>query len=208
MPSRRLVATLVAVVLVAPFVLSGAALAAPPTRSTWDLSRLPAAARENVRAAIADVVPSARPVLRRVRGLVSIDDRTSRCRRGEWSCSYAGSGEDGGWGIHLDARTTSASQPSNRFLVLHEIGHAVWGLVLDDAGRRAFVGAVHAALGGRPCVRGDGAACAGTQEVFADEFARFAGGFAVSMSWYDTPPLLDSDTFASLLPPDTEGTSS
>jgi hypothetical protein len=75
----------------------------------------------------------------------------------------------------------------------------VWGLLLDDAQHRAFARAVRAALHGKPCVDGLGRPCAPLQEVFADEFARFAGDFAVSMSFYWTPPIFDAATFGSLV---------
>ena len=110
----------------------------------------------------------------------------------------SGPSVDGGWEIHLDAQTTSATFPSNRFLVYHEIGHAVWGLLLDDAHHRAFAHAVRVALHDKACIDGLGRPCATLPEIFADEFARFAGGFAASMSFYWTPPIFDAATFASL----------
>ena len=47
----------------------------------------------------------------------------------------------GSWQIHLDAQTTAFTYPSNRFIVYHEIGHAVWELVLGPAGRNSFTDA-------------------------------------------------------------------
>jgi hypothetical protein len=36
-------------------------------------------------------------------------------------------------------------------------------------------------------------------EMFADELARYVGEFAVSMSYYCTPPLLDTAAFGALV---------
>ncbi len=62
-----------------------------------------------------------------------------------------------------------------------------------------FVRAVRAALHGGACVTDRGQPCAALPEMFVDEFARYACGFAVSMTYYRTPPLLDATTFGELL---------
>jgi hypothetical protein len=173
--------------------------AAASRAGTWLFAGLAPAARAAVQADLAQVVPAARPLLQSLAGAVELDSAVSHCRGAATSCSTPHSGVDGRWGIHLDAQTTSATYPSNRFLVYHEIGHAVWGLLLDDAHHQAFARAVRAALHGRPCVDGLGRPCAALGEVFADEFARFAGDFAVSMSFYWTPSIFDPTTFHSLV---------
>jgi hypothetical protein len=61
--------------------------------------------------------------------------------------------------------------------------------------------AVSRALRGRPCTNDQGRACAVLHEMFADEFARYVGGFAPSMSYYCTTPLLDPLTFAAVMDP-------
>jgi hypothetical protein len=165
---------------------------------TW-LFGLPAPARANVQSDLADVRPAAQPLMWRLAGMISFDDHVAVCPSPTASCSYPGSGLDGRWGIHLDARTTAFTFPSNRFLVYHEIGHAVWGLQLGAAGRSAFADDVRRALRGRPCINDQGRPCAVLTEMFADEFARYAGAFAVSMSYYCTPPLLDPATFGRLV---------
>jgi hypothetical protein len=151
---------------------------------SWLLVGLTGTARASVRDDLAAAVPAVRPILGSLAQAVSIDASTRDCPSGAPSCSYRGQGIDGRWGIHLDAQVTAATYQGNRFIVYHEIGHAVWGLLLTDRNRRDFVAAVRAALHGRPCVNGRGRPCADIQEVFADEFARYAGGFAVSMSFY------------------------
>jgi hypothetical protein len=173
--------------------------AEPAPASGWRFAGLAPAARAAVEADLAQLVPAARPLVHSLASAVVFDSAVSHCRGAATSCSLAKSGIGGQWGIHLDAQTTSATFPSNRFLVYHEIGHAVWGLLLDDAHRRAFADAVRVALHGKPCVNGLNRPCAILPEVFADEFARFAGGFAVSMSFYWTPPIFDAATFGSLV---------
>jgi hypothetical protein len=159
-----------------------AAIIVPPRRSAaagadgWRYAGLAAVARTAVAADLAQIVPAAGPLLQSLAGVVAFDAATSRCRGAATSCSIPNTGGDGRWGIHLDAHTTSATFPSNRFLVYHEIGHAVWDLRLDDGHHRAFADAVRAALHGKPCVDGLGRSCAALPEVFADEFARFARG--------------------------------
>jgi hypothetical protein len=196
--TRRLAVVAATLLLLVPSVVTPSATARSPQRTGWAFGDLSGAPRANVLDDLGRVVPTARLVLRLLEGQVSFDRDTDACHGAE-SCSYARQGVDGRWGVHLDRQTLAARLPANRFIVLHELGHAVWHLVLDDSGRRAFVSAVHEALGGGPCLRDDGAPCAVVEEVFADEFARFAGGFAVSMSWYETPPLLDARAFASVL---------
>ena len=65
--------------------------------------------------------------------------------------------------------------------------------------RRAFADAVSRALHGRACINDQGRPCAVLPEMFADEFARYVGGFAASMSYYCTPPLLDAVAFGVVL---------
>jgi hypothetical protein len=172
--------------------------ASPSHGTTW-LFDLPAQARGAVQIDVAGVRPATRPLLQRLAGMTSFDDHVDQCRPPATSCSTPGSGVDGRWGVHLDADTTRFTYPSNRFLVYHEIGHAEWGLLLGPNGQRAFADAVSRALRGRPCVNDQGGPCAVLQEMFADEFARYVGGFKASMSYYCTPPLLDAVAFAAVL---------
>jgi len=173
--------------------------AAESPADAWLFVGLAPAAVAAVQVDLAQVVPAARPLLHSLAGAVEFDSTVSHCRGAATSCSIPHSGLDARWGIHLDAQTTSATYPSNRFLVYHEIGHAVWGLLLDDAHHQAFARAVRTALRGRPCIDGLGRPCAALGEVFADEFARFAGDFAVSISFYWTPSIFDTATFGGLV---------
>jgi hypothetical protein len=170
----------------------------PSPEAAWSVA-LPPRARTSVQADLSSVTPASGPLLERLAGMVSFDDQVAQCRRPAVSCSSSGSGLDGRWGIHLDAQTTAFTYPSNRFLVYHEIGHAAWGLLLGSADRRAFEAAVHRALRGRPCINDQGRPCAVLPEMFADEFARYVGGFAASMSYYCTPPLLDAAAFGAMV---------
>ena len=199
MTTHRLAALALTALFGAIPVASLATAAGPPQAGTWRFFDVAPAMRAAIETDLARVVPAAQPVVQSVAGAVAFDSEISHCRHPAQSCSIAHSGADGRWGIHLDAQTTSATFPSNRFLVYHEIGHAVWGLVLDDSHRRAFADAVRAALHGRRCVDDLGRPCAVLGEIFADEFARYAGGFAVSMSYYWTPSLLDPATFGALV---------
>jgi hypothetical protein len=159
----------------------------PPSPGTTWLFDLPPRARTSVHVDLAAVRPATRPLLQRLAGMVSFDDHVVLCRPPATSCSSSGSGLDGRCGIHLDADTTAFTYPSNRFLVYHEIGHAEWVLLLGPAGQRAFAQGVARALRGRPCINDQGRPCAVLSEMFADEFARYVGGFTASMSYYCTP---------------------
>lgn len=196
--TNRVAALVLAVVLVGGVAHTVAGKESGSAARTWRFD-LPSPARAAVQVDLVQVVPAARPVVGRVAGMVAFDDDVAFCRPPAASCSRAETGLDGRWGVHLDRDTTAGTFPSNRFLVYHEIGHAVWGrlLTLDD--RRAFARAVSAALHGRPCINDQGRPCAALPEMFADEFARYAGGFAVSMSYYCTPALLDPTTFGALV---------
>jgi hypothetical protein len=170
----------------------------PSQGTTW-LFDLPPRARAAIDVDVAAVRPAARPLLQRLAGMVSFDDHVTQCLPPATSCSTSGSGVDGRWGIHLDADTTAFTYPSNRFLVYHEIGHARWKLLLGPDGQQAFAEAVSRALRGQPCINDQGRPCAVLPEMFADEFARYVGGFAASMSYYCTPPLLDAVAFGAVL---------
>jgi hypothetical protein len=165
---------------------------------TWRFD-LPSAARAAVWVDLVQVVPAARPVVDRLAGMVAFDDDVAFCRPPAASCSQAGTGLDGRWGVHVDRDTTAMTFPSNRFLVYHELGHAEWGLLLTPNDHRAFGRAASAALHGRRCINDQGGPCAVLPEMFADEFARYVGGFAASMSYYCTPPLLDTVAFGAVL---------
>lgn len=196
--TNRLGALTLTAVLVGGAVHTAAGSESDPGPRTWRFG-LPSAARAAVQLDLAQVVPAARPVVERLAGMVAVDDDVTLCRPPAVSCSQAGTGVDGRWGIHLDRDTTAMTYPSNRFLVYHELGHAVWGLLLTPGSHQAFAIAVRAALHGRRCIHDQGRPCAVLPEMFADEFARYAGGFAVSMSYYCTPPLLDPITFGALV---------
>lgn len=170
----------------------------PSHGTTW-LFDLPSNAHAAVQADLDAVRPGTESLLQQLAGMVSFDDHVRNCRPPATSCSIAGSGVDGRWGIHLDADTTAFTYPSNRFLVYHEIGHAEWGLLLGPEGRRAFTEAVSRVLRGRPCINDQDRPCGPLHEMFADEFARYVGGFAASMSYYCTPPLLDRTAFAAVI---------
>ena len=171
---------------------------APSPGATWVFA-LPPQARTSMDVDLSAVTPAARPLLERLAGRVSFDDQVAQCPPPAVSCSSSGSGLRGRWGIHLDTQTTAFTYPSNRFVVYHEIGHAAWGLLLGPAGRGAFQAAVDRALRGRPCINDQGRPCAVLPEMFADEFARYVGGFRVSMSYYCTPPLLDAAAFGAIV---------
>jgi hypothetical protein len=198
MTTRRLATLALTVVLLAHCVASSAT-AAPGGAGTWRFGDLTHPARAAVQTDLTQVIPAARPLVHRLAGAVDFDSEVSYCRDAAESCSYAHQGTGGRWGIHLDAQTTSATYPANRFLVYHEIGHAAWALVLDAEHRRDFAEAVRDVLHGRPCINGLGRPCAPLEEVFADEFARYIGGFAASMTYYWTPPLFDPATFGALV---------
>src|SRR3954466_1408315 len=195
--TNRLAALTLAAVLVGG-TGTAAGTASDSGARTWRFD-LPSAARAAVQFDLAHVVTAARPVVERLAGMVTFDDDVTLCRPPAASCSQAGTGVDGRWGIHVDRDTTAMTYPSNRFLVYHELGHAVWGLLLTPDGHQAFARAVSAALHGRQCINDQGRPCAVLPEMFADEFARFVGGFAVSMSYYCTPPLLDAAAFGALV---------
>jgi hypothetical protein len=181
--------------------LSPAARPGVSAAGTWHFDALQPAVVANVTTDAALAVPASRPVLALVDGSIAVDGDVAACRGVGQSCSFSEpAGAATPWRIHLDGHVTAETHPSQRFLVLHEIGHAVWGLVLGASDRRAFVAAVDRSLAGAPCRRADGTGpCASIGEIFADEFARWAGGFRVSMSWYDTPALLDGATFGQLM---------
>jgi hypothetical protein len=200
---RTALATAFAVVLVLP--LAPTLAGAPPRllapHATWELQALPPAARAAVLADVDDARPAARRAIDLVDGSVAVDLDVRVCGSGADSCSYREpDGAPTPWRIHLGEDTSSDDELPRRFIVLHEIGHAVYGLVLDAADRAAFDADVARTLHGKPCRRVHScAACAPIWEVFADEFARWAGGFGENLTGYDTPPLVTAAAMTRLI---------
>jgi hypothetical protein len=165
---------------------------------TWAFRGLSPAERANVVADIAEATSAARPVLDLVDGNVAIDAYANLCVVGD-ACSHPEPSAGRGWTIHLPHGTLAGTFPSQRFIVLHEIGHAVWSLVFRQVDRDAFQAAVDASLHHRACVATNGATCAPLYEMFADEFARWAGHFEACMDTYHTPALLTGDAFGAIV---------
>jgi len=166
---------------------------------TWTFAGLSPAARANVAADAAAAIPAAQPVLDLLDGSIAIDTDALLCGP-TGGCSRAEDSQGRNWTMHLPSDWVSGTYQAQRFLVLHEIGHAAWHLVLHGADRSAFIAAVERSLAGRPCrqFRHEGP-CAPIGEMFADEFARWAGGFEVAMSSYETPSLLTSAQFGAVM---------
>src|SRR4051812_20203800 len=118
--TNRLAALALTAALVGGAVHTAAGTASDSGARTWRFD-LPSAARTAVQLDLAQVVPSARPVVERLAGMITFDDDVMLCRPPAASCSQAGTGVDGRWGIHLDRDTTAMTYPSNRFLVYHEL---------------------------------------------------------------------------------------
>src|SRR4051812_33834254 len=96
---------------------------------TWTFAGLSPAARANVAADAASTILSARPVLDLLDGSVAVGPDALRCGpAGGGPRPEASQGR--GWTMHLPADWVSGTDPAQRFLVLHEIGHAAWHLVL------------------------------------------------------------------------------
>ena len=168
---------------------------------TWTLAALPVPARHNITTDIAMTIAPAKRVLGLIDGSVAIDTHTRACRGTADSCSFrAPTDAATPWRIHLSAAAVAGTYPSQRFMTLHEMGHAVWVLVFSQRDRDAFVADVERSLAGKKCrQRRHGGPCAVVPEMFADEFARWAGGFHVSMTGYETPALLSTATFTALI---------
>lgn len=168
------------------------------TTGSWAFRGLAPTEHANVAADIAAAMPAARPVLDLIDGSVVIDTETGRCTAGD-ACSYREPSAGRPWTIHLPHAALTDTFMAQRFMVLHEIGHAVWSLVLRQADRDAFAAAVQESLHGRACVTRFDTPCAPLYEMFADEFARWAGNFEVCMDGYWTPSLLTGDAFGAIV---------
>ena len=171
------------------------------SEGTWKFAGLSPAARANVAADVAATIPSAQPLLDLIDGSVAIDADAPDCHGIGTSCSFPTPNDaTTPWRIHLSADVLAGTYPSQRFLTLHEIGHAVWGLIFSQRDRDTFVADVERSLAGKRCKQWrNGGRCAIVPEMFADEFARWAGGFRVSMTDYETPALLKTATFSALI---------
>jgi hypothetical protein len=159
------------------------------------------AARANVLKSLATARQPARRVVARVVPSIVFDADVDPCRSLGKSCSVPTRPDASRpWAIHLDKGTTADITPSQRFWVFHELGHAVWTLVLSQSDQQAFVDGVTRALAGKQC-RGWrlGRPCAAITEMYADEFARWAGGFRVSMTGYETPSFFTAPQFGALI---------
>jgi hypothetical protein len=183
-------------------VMTSSAATAPTTTSpggTWSLAGLSAPDRSSFLTTVAMTIGPAKQVLRQIEGSITIDTNVAACAVGD-SCASPPTGATIPWRIHLSAAAAAGNYPSQRFMKLHEIGHVVWGLAFVQRDRDAFVAAVERSLDGKPCRQWRmGGPCAVVGEMFADEFARWAGGFSTSMTSYETPALLSTATFTELV---------
>jgi hypothetical protein len=177
----------------APIVLSAA--------GTWNVKALTSAEQTAFAADLRQVVPAARPVLSVMDGSIAVDQNVAPCQGFGESCSFpAPAGSARPWDVHLSPRIVIGGYVSERFVVYHEIGHAVWSVLLRPADQQAFIAAFAKGLHGAPC-KGfrTGRPCAPLQELFADEFARWAGGFAHSMTSYETPSAVSFTTMSTIV---------
>jgi hypothetical protein len=177
----------------APIVLSSA--------GTWNVKALTPAERTAFADDLRQVIPAARPVLAVMDGSIAVDQNVAPCRGFGESCSFpAPAGSARPWDVHLSQRIVTDGYMSDRFVVYHEIGHAVWSVLLRPADQQAFIAAFTAGLHGAPC-KGfrTGRPCAPLQELFADEFARWAGCFAHSMTTYETPSAVPFGTMQAIV---------
>jgi hypothetical protein len=150
--------------------------------------------------------PEARRLLLRVSPLVRFEVNRGACAAASASCVRAA--EPGVArpivisisAAQLGRARTPAARAVRRFVILHELAHAVDAALLTPAGRAAFAAALRGAARA-PCRprAASGTPCAPAHELFADELARFAGGFDVSLTTYDTPPLLTAGQVSALV---------
>lgn len=162
--------------------------------------------RAAVVAAISGTRPEARAILTAISGEVYVTaSTTGGCPSTHTSCVRRGDPNDPadhGRPIviqYAPEHLAIASTPEGRFVLLHEFGHAVDAAMLTAPGREAFRAALWGGADRARACRGSQGDCAAIHEQFADEFARWAGSFAVSLSAYKTPALIPSDTFTALL---------
>src|SRR4051812_43659660 len=99
--NNRLAALTLTALLLGGAPYSAAGTEAESGTRTWHFD-LTSAARRAVELDIAQIVPLARPVVERLAGLVVFDADVSLCAPPAESCSLAGTGPDGRWGVHLD----------------------------------------------------------------------------------------------------------
>ena len=210
-------AAAVAVALV--LALSGAAIlraeerarAGPPFTPSAELAlrfdpSLTAADRLVVLRAIESTRPEARALLTEISGEVTITRaENGGCPTMHMSCVYGGDPNDpdiGGRPIvvaYHQVHLTTGDSPIGRFLLLHELGHAVDAALLQPAGRRALATAIRAGARHAGSCRPGSEGCVGIHEAFADEFARWAGRYPGSLSAYGTPALVPDDRFGALV---------
>jgi hypothetical protein len=104
---------------------------------------------------------------------------------GGLGCSAADACES----VEGDRATIGFSHVRDPFVVLHEIGHVVFDLALDERGRKMFLTAFRQAGWENSC-------CINLSEVFADQLAFWALGAHVPPgvdSYIDEPFMSDAD---------------
>src|SRR3954452_3286008 len=154
---RRLLAAASALLAIA--LPSAAAGSSAPTHRTpvveqggLAFAAMTPAARAHVLTSVGSVRTTAETVLARIDREIVVDTDLRRCRSADVSCSYpSGDGAARPWSIHLQPSAAADADPSQRFTVLHELGHAVWSLVFTAADRQVFAAGVDRALAGRSC---------------------------------------------------------
>lgn len=86
-----------------------------------------------------------------------------------------------------------------RFVFLHELGHVVDWAFIGPALRQRVREAFASSPAWRDCFPYKGTGCVPASEVFAEQFAYWAGARRTLRSGYGIPPLLSRDAFGDLM---------
>ena len=151
-------------------------------RRSWRFRSVP----PEQQTAFLDVVRRSPPLVRR---LLAELDGAVEVVGGSRACSIADACEE----VFGDRARVGITKAGSSFVVLHELGHVVFDLALDERGRRALRDLL-ARAGWK------GACCFRTSEGFADQFAFWAlGNVPADVRSYSDRMYLSRDAFAAFL---------
>lgn len=120
-------------------------------------------------------------------------DGASRCGAG-LSCAGGSSA-----GFHMWMNAQHLRSQFSQFVVLHEFGHIVNFLGIDDKGMASFAQAFHRSPKWKSCFSHSLGQCPPLAEIFADQFAFYASGLTNVRSGYGDPQLIARAAFGRLL---------
>lgn len=163
--------------------------------SSWSLS-MASSSRSAFLGAFRSRPPLLQKIVRQLDGSLRVTDR-AKALCGQDGISCAGASPGAGLFIHLNTAHLRSARSAS-FVSLHEFGHIVNFVAIDERAMGTFAKAFRRSPRWKSCFHYYGG-CVPPVEIFADQFAFWATGDTDVRSGYNVPQLLSHAAFEKLL---------